>query len=140
MNKQEDFSEPAVEGSHEQLDQPPPQNQNGGHLPDQNSAQSSAGTWHAEAGRKGAHRVHQLMELGLLYEKEHGLKRGKQRLRQLIQEGRLYEQEHGMSPRPRRKRLGGRQIVQNFFRSLLRMVKPAYRDRINRLLEELERE
>ena len=40
--------------------------------------------WRARAGRKGAHRVHQLIQEGRLYEQEHGLKRGRQRLRQLI--------------------------------------------------------
>lgn len=96
---------------------------------------------HAEAGRKGALRVHQLMELGLLYEKEHGLKRGRQRVRQLIQEGRLYEQEHGLAGKPRRlrrDRLGGDQLVQVFFRSLLRMVKPAYRDKLSRMMQTLD--
>src|SRR6516164_7630243 len=52
--------------------------------------------WHVEAGRKGARRIHQLIEQGKLYEQEHGLKSGRQRLRQLIQEGKLYEQEHGL--------------------------------------------
>src|SRR5438094_828234 len=96
---------------------------------------------HAEAGRKGAHRVHQLMQLGLLYEKDHGLKRGRQRLRQLIQEGRLYEQEHGLSKKPRRSRrdrLAGDLLVQSFFRSLLRMVKPSYRDKISRMMQALD--
>src|SRR5262249_55063557 len=50
-----------------------------------------ASNQHAEAGRKGAQRLHQLIQLGRLYEQEHGLKRGRQRLRQLIQEGKLYE-------------------------------------------------
>src|SRR5438132_675640 len=31
---------------------------------------------HVEAGRKGARRVHQLIQEGKLYEQEHGLKRG----------------------------------------------------------------
>jgi hypothetical protein len=96
---------------------------------------------HAEAGRKGARRVHQLAQLGLLYEKEHGLKRGRQRLRQLIQEGRLYEQEHGLSTQPRRTRrdrLAGDQLVQTFLRSLLRMVKPAHRGKLLRLLQTLD--
>src|SRR5271156_1644557 len=53
-------------------------------------------TWHAEAGRKGAQRIHQLIEEGRLYEKEHGLKRGRQRLRQLIELGEGYEHEHRM--------------------------------------------
>src|SRR5437763_1730880 len=99
---------------------------------------AEANNRHVEAGRKGAHRFHQLMQLGLLYEKEHGLKRGRQRVRQLIEEGRLYEQEHGLSRKPRRSRrdrLAGDQLVQSFLRSLLRMVKPAYRDRLSRMLQ-----
>jgi len=78
------------------------------------------------------------MQLGLVYEKEHGLKRGRQRVRQLIEEGKLYEQEHGMSRKPRRSRrdrLAGDPLVQSFLRSLLRMVKPAYRDRLSRMLQ-----
>src|SRR5438105_279356 len=55
--------------------------------------------WHAEAGRKGAHRIEQLIEEGKLYEKEHGLKRGRQRIRQLIELGKRYEQEHDLRPR-----------------------------------------
>src|SRR5437667_12113841 len=62
-----------------------------------NGHTNEMGNRHAEAGRKGARRVHQLMQLGLVYEKEPGLKRGRQRVRQLIQEGRLYEQEQGVS-------------------------------------------
>jgi hypothetical protein len=96
---------------------------------------------HAEAGRKGARRVHELMQLGLLYEKEHGLKRGRQRLRQLIQEGRLYEQEHGLATkvrRSRRDRLAGDKLVHSFFLYLLRMAKPAYRDRLKQMLQSLE--
>ena len=99
---------------------------------------SEPGNRHAQAGRKGAQRVHQLMQLGLLYENEHGLKRGRQRVRQLIEEGKLYEQEHGMGRKPRRSRrdrLAGDPLVQSFLRSLLRMVKPAYRDRLSRMLQ-----
>src|SRR5262245_26302263 len=59
---------------------------------------------HAAAGRKGAERIHQLIERGKLYEQEHDLKRGRQRLRQLIEEGKLYEQEHGLSTSRRKKR------------------------------------
>ena len=95
--------------------------------------------WHAEAGRKGAQRLHHLMKLGLLYEKEHGLKRGRQRIRQLVQEGRLYEQEHGLSTKPRRtrRRLNGDQLVQSFFRTLLPMLKPSYRDKLGKMVEQL---
>src|SRR3954447_8680477 len=65
-------------------------------------ANGEHGRWHAEAGRKGAHRRHQLMQSGRLYEQEHGLTRGRQRVRQLIELGKLYEQEHGLRPdRPR---------------------------------------
>src|SRR5438094_289440 len=68
---------------------------------------------HVEAGRKGAHRVHELIQRGRLYEQEHGLTRGRQRLRQLLEEGKLYEQEHGLSPRRRksRTRLSGEQAL-----------------------------
>src|SRR5687768_6122726 len=45
--------------------------------PVEGKEQTESEKWHAEAGRKGAHRLHQLMKLGLLYEKEHGLKRGR---------------------------------------------------------------
>src|SRR4051794_10017351 len=51
------------------------------------AAQNDGEHWHAEAGRKGALRVQQLIEEGKLYEKEHGLKRGRQRIRQLIELG-----------------------------------------------------
>src|SRR5258707_15875298 len=64
---------------------------------------SASSSRHALAGRKGAHRVHQLIEEGRLYEQEHGLKSGRQRLRQLIELGKLYELEHGLRPRMRRK-------------------------------------
>src|SRR3954451_1688737 len=57
---------------------------------------------HAEAGRKGARRIHQLIQEGKLYEQEHGFKRGRQRLRQLIEEGKLYEEEHGLHQRKKR--------------------------------------
>jgi hypothetical protein len=91
-----------------------------------------------EAGRKGGQRFHQLIQLGLQYERDHGLKRGRQRLRQLIQEGRLYEQEHGLVGKPRRRRPRSEQIVQSFVRSLQRMVKPAYRARLRLVLVRLE--
>src|SRR5919109_879948 len=69
-----------------------------------NGTQAEAGGWRVEAGRKGAQRIHQLIEHGKLYEQEHGLKSGRQRLRQLIEEGKLYEQEHGLAPQRRRAR------------------------------------
>ena len=59
---------------------------------------------HAEAGRKGAQRIHQLIEQGRQYEREHGLKPGRQRLRQLIEEGKLYEKEHGLKSESKRAR------------------------------------
>lgn len=94
--------------------------------------------WHAAAGRKGAQRIHQLIEQGRLYEKEHGLKRGRQRLRQLIELGKKYEVEHGMrTPQPR-KRLSRRQqqeVVNTFVQCLLRMARPAYRAELLRLAE-----
>jgi hypothetical protein len=45
-------------------------------------ATGSRSPQHAEAGRKGAFRIHELVRLGKLYEQEHGLKRGRQRRRQ----------------------------------------------------------
>jgi hypothetical protein len=99
---------------------------------------------HAEAGRKGARRVHQLIERGRLYEQEHGLKRGRQRLRQLIEEGKLYEREHGLGAagtrRGRLARMGSEQVLRTFLQSLLRMVRPAYRQRLAGLLSALEGE
>src|SRR3954452_7460637 len=62
------------------------------------------GVWRAEAGRKGAKRVHQLIQAGKLYEQEHGLKSGRQRLRQLIELGKLYEAERGTPPNGKRRR------------------------------------
>jgi hypothetical protein len=114
--------------------------------PEAATAENQNGTanWHVEAGRKGARRIHQLIERGRRYEQEHGLKRGRQRLRQLIQEGKLYEQEHGLKPNgqnPRRERpsrLSREQALTTLFQALLRLVRPAYRQRLLRVLEALE--
>ena len=101
-----------------------------------------AGRWHAEAGRKGAHRVHQLIEAGRRYEQEHGLKRGRQRLRQLIELGKLYEEEHGLRPaRTKRQRLSRAErqdVVATLLRCLHRIAKPAYRAEIARLVAALD--
>ncbi len=95
--------------------------------------------WHAEAGRKGAQRIHQLIQEGKLYEKEHGLKRGRQRLRQLIELGKVYEQEHGLTAtrRARRARQNSEQQLQTLLQALLRVVKPSVRGRLTRMLQEL---
>jgi hypothetical protein len=97
---------------------------------------------HVEAGRKGAQRIHQLIQEGRLYEKEHGLKRGRQRLRQLIELGKLYEQERGLGgPRKRRdplERMDADQLLKVLFRTLLRLTKPAYRARLLEVLQALE--
>jgi len=99
---------------------------------------------HAEAGRKGARRVHELIREGRLYEQEHGLKRGRQRLRQLIELGKLYEQEHGLRPhRPGRRRLsrvGRGEVVETLLRCLLRLARPAFRPELARLAEALRGE
>src|SRR5262249_11327338 len=101
---------------------------------------------HAEAGRKGAQRIHQLIQQGRLYEREHGLKPGRQRLRQLIQEGKLYEQEHGLKTMSKRSREGRRprisqeQLLRALLQSLLRVAKPAYRSRLLSLVQALEAE
>jgi len=98
---------------------------------------------HVEAGRKGARRVHELIQRGRLYEREHGLKRGRQRLRQLIEEGKRYEAEHGLSPQRRRTRglrLSPEQRLRRLFDALLPLVKPAYRSRLAQLVQALEAE
>jgi hypothetical protein len=102
------------------------------------------GTWRTEAGRKGAKRVHQLIEAGKRYEEEHGLKSGRQRLRQLIELGKLYEQEH--DTRPVVKRRKGRrlskmerdEVVATLLGCLTRMVKPSFRPELERLAQALK--
>jgi hypothetical protein len=94
---------------------------------------------HAEAGRKGAQRVHQLIQQGRLYEQEHGLKRGRQRLRQLLEEGKLYEQEHGVRPRRKRTvRQSREELLAGLLYSLVRLVKPRYRAELLEVLRALE--
>jgi hypothetical protein len=96
---------------------------------------------HAEAGRKGARRIHQLIQQGRQYEREHSLKPGRQRLRQLIEEGKLYEQEHGLRPRKgHRPRMSHEQTLKTFLQSLLRVLKPAYRAQLLGLMQALEAE
>jgi hypothetical protein len=107
---------------------------------------AEAPSWRAEAGRKGARRIHQLIEHGKLYEQEHGLKSGRQRLRQLIEEGRLYEKEHGLGQESRRrrgarpKRLSNEQQLLHFLQSVLRLAKPRFRSQVARLIQLLESE
>jgi hypothetical protein len=111
-----------------------------------NGTHDEAGGWRAEAGRKGARRIHQLIEHGKLYEKEHGLKSGRQRLRQLIEEGKLYEKEHGLTPEWRRtrgsrpRRLSSEQQMHSFLQSVLRLAKPRFRSQVARLIQLLEGE
>lgn len=104
------------------------------------AAEPAAASRHAEAGRKGAKRFHQLVERGRLYEQEHGLKRGRQRLRQLVEQGRLYEQEHGLAPKRtgRGPRLSQEQALRRLLDALARVVKPSYRPHLARLVQALE--
>jgi hypothetical protein len=98
---------------------------------------------HAEAGRKGAQRFHQLVQYGKLYEQEHNLKRGRQRLRQLVEEGRLYEQEHGLNPprvRKRGVRVSKKQVIRRLLDSLMRIAKSSYRPHLARMVQALENE
>lgn len=90
------------------------------------------------AGRLGAQRVHELMKLGMEYEREHGLKAGRQRQRQLIQLGRRYELEHGLAApkKPRRRKRGD--AWKEFVTALARVVKPAHRPAVERLVAELQ--
>ena len=104
------------------------------------------GVWRAEAGRKGAKRVHQLIQAGKLYEQEHGLKSGRQRLRQLIELGKLYEAEHGNTP-DGKKRRGTRlsrqerdEVVATLLRCLVRIAKPSFRAELGKLAEALSPE
>jgi hypothetical protein len=100
-------------------------------------------TWRNEAGRKGAKRVHQLIEAGRLYEREHGLKSGRQRLRQLIELGKLYETEHGVRPAGK-KRQGKRlsraerdEVVATLLECLLKIAKPSFRAELAKLASTL---
>jgi hypothetical protein len=114
---------------------------------DEHAAQApdaETGRWHAEAGRKGAHRLHQLIQEGKLYEQEHGLKRGRQRRRQLIELGKLYEQEHGLRPDGNTQRakhlsrLERDEVLATLLRCLLRIAKPSFRAELVRLIEALQ--
>src|SRR5262245_65873747 len=100
-------------------------------------------TWRNAAGRKGARRIHELIEAGKRYEEEHGLKSGRQRLRQLIELGKLYEEEHQIQP-ARRKRRGQRlskaereQVLETLLECLVRIAKPSFRAELTRLVETL---
>ena len=72
---------------------------------------------HAEAGRKGAYRIHELVRLG-----------------------RLYEQEHGLSPRRKRRtpRLKPQQVLKGLLQTLWHVARPKYRPDLRRLLEVLD--
>jgi hypothetical protein len=102
--------------------------------------------WQARAGREGARRVHQLIQEGRLYEKEHGLKRGRQRLRQLIELGKLYEQEHGLRPDQAKKngrrlsRLRRQELMATLLQCLLRIARPSFRNELTGLIELMERQ
>jgi hypothetical protein len=108
-----------------------------------NGTEEGVGTWRTEAGRKGAKRVHQLIQAGKLYEQEHGLKSGRQRLRQLIELGKLYEQEHGTGPaeekrdRRRLSRAERDEVVATLLQCLVRMAKPSFRADLERLARAL---
>jgi hypothetical protein len=108
------------------------------------AASAEARDQHADAGRKGAHRVHQLIREGKLYEQEHGLKKGRQRLRQLIELGKLYEQEHGFRPNPktsRRERLSRtdrEDILTTLLQCLVRLAKPSFRAELLAMTKRLQ--
>ena len=95
------------------------------------------------AGRKGAQRIHELIQRGRQYEQEHGLKRGRQRLRQLIEEGKLYEQEHGLdqgetaTQRTRTPRMSRHQVMVQLVEALIHLAQPGYRPGLRGLLESL---
>jgi len=88
------------------------------------------------AGRLGAERVYQLARLGREYERVHGLTPGRQRRRQLIQLGKRYEVEHGLrAARPRRRPKGD--AWEDFLTALTRVVKPAHRPAVAKLVAAL---
>ena len=120
------------------------------HVPETDPVEGANGThqgvWRAEAGRKGAKRVHQLIEAGRRYEEEHGLKSGRQRLRQLIELGKLYEAEHGGRPTGKKRR-GTRlsreerdEVVATLLKCLVRIAKPSFRADLGKLAEALSPE
>jgi hypothetical protein len=109
-------------------------------------ADGTHGVWRAEAGRKGAKRIHQLIEAGKRYEQEHGLKEGRQRLRQLIELGKIYEAEHGHG-QAGKKRRGVRlsrqdrdEVVATLLKCLVRIAKPSFRVELGKLAEALNPE
>ena len=64
------------------------------------------------------------------------LKPGRQRLKQLIQLGKRYEVEHGLRvAKPRRRKKGD--AWQEFLAALARVIKPAYRPAVERLVASL---
>src|SRR5215218_7566305 len=114
------------------------------HVPEE--MDGTPGVWRAEAGRKGAKRVHQLIQAGKRYEQEHGLKSGRQRLRQLIELGKLYEAEHGERPAGKKRR-GTRlsrqerdEVVATLLKCLVRIAKPSFRGDLGKLAEALSPE
>jgi hypothetical protein len=112
-------------------------------VPAESANEADHQDWHAEAGRKGAHRIHQLIEAGRRYEAEHGLKSGRQRLRQLIELGKLYEQEHGLRPSARKargkrlSRMEREETLATLLDCLIRIAKPSFRPELQRLAEVL---
>lgn len=99
--------------------------------------------WHAEAGRKGAYRIRELIRHGRVYEQEHGLTSGRQRLRQLIEEGKRYEEEHGLRParrRSSRQRMSKQEALRTFLHSVVRLAKPGLRGELMRLIEAVEKQ
>ena len=121
---------PAVDVAEAPVAEHPPVGANGTH---------EERTWRNEAGRKGAKRVHQLIEAGKRYEQEHGLKSGRQRLRQLIELGKRYEEEHGVRP-ARKERRGSRlsraerdEVVATLLECLVKIAKPSFRAELARL-------
>jgi hypothetical protein len=86
-------------------------------------------------GVKAAARTKNLVALGELYEKEHGIMPGRMRQRQLVQYGKLYEYEQGVrtkKPRPRRDK-----AWKDFVAALSHVVRPCYRKRMCEIAETL---
>jgi hypothetical protein len=146
MNDMHDPTVPPVDDRARPTEPAPVADVPADHVPEVDGHDEVNGVWRAEAGRKGAKRVHQLIQAGKLYEQEHGLKSGRQRLRQLIELGKLYEAEHGQSPTGKKRR-GARlsrqerdEVVATLLKCLVRIAKPSFRQELGKLAEALSPE
>jgi len=86
----------------------------------------------SEAARKGAERIKELIRLGEVFEREHGVKHGRERRRRLIELGKRYEVEHGLV-HPAKHRPSRTRVWADFILALSQMVRPEYRRQVEDL-------